>query len=175
MKSLCETGPLLLMQLRKNPPKLDLNYAVCTRGKNSETNVKIPMMTCVEHLHYLNVDTYSAVALPLAEGLREAFFIVVVPKANLTDVEMEIFGSGTLLHSFLENVRSSHPRLIRMSLPRLTLQITHEWATRTNESLGEIQDKAGKPLQGLCQLFWQEEGNVTYGGQECHKYIWVRR
>ncbi len=103
------------------------------------------MMTGTEKIHYLDVKSYSAAAIPLAEGLKKAFFIVVLPKSNnenLTDVESEIFGSGTLLHSFLENVHTAEERLVQISLPRLTIQVTHEWGSPDNKSLGGISDES---------------------------------
>ncbi len=40
-----------------------------------------------------------------------------------TSVESEIFGSGTILHSFMESVRTAKEKLVRVSIPRLTIQV----------------------------------------------------
>ena len=99
------------------------------------------MMSCVDSFPFLDVHSYSAVSLPLAGG--KSRLIVVVPKAaaNLvrlstdtirprqgqltlqTSIESGIFGSGTILHSFLENVRMAEEKLVKVSLPRLTIQV----------------------------------------------------
>ena len=40
-----------------------------------------------------------------------------------TSVESEVFGSGTVLHSFLEGVRTARGKRVQVSLPRLTIQV----------------------------------------------------
>ena len=80
----------------------------------------------------ISTKLYDAVALPTVEG---GSFIIALPKAKieLSMVEAEIVKSGHELASFVERLSNSTPQEdVTIMLPRLNIQITHEWGTPSN-------------------------------------------
>ena len=80
----------------------------------------------------ISTNLYDAVALPTVEG---GSFIIALPKdkIELSTVEADIVNSGHKLASFVEMLSNSTPQEdVKIMLPRLNNQITHEWGTPSN-------------------------------------------
>ena len=82
--------------------------------------------------NFFESEKYEAVALPTLGG--GSFIIALPTKGNeLATVESEIAKSGTKLLAFVESLtNSTEKKQVDIRLPRLTIQITHEWSTPSN-------------------------------------------
>lgn len=93
--------------------------------------------------------------------------ILVLPRnsaVNLSRVESAITDSAIALQNFVDDSRSAGVRRVHVKLPRLTLQVTHEWATSMNKSLNRVfNDTGNEPLRGSLRcsfLAWLTEALV---------------
>ena len=90
-------------------------------------------MTTFGRFELLETLIYTAVALPTES---DGSFIVVLPKpsVNLDKVEKDVVKSGQNLESFILNFAQATPKKpVRVILPRLKIQVTHEWSTPSNK------------------------------------------
>ena len=90
------------------------------------------MMSGSGMFNTISTKLYDAVALPTVEG---GSFIIALPKdkIDLNTVEAEIVKSGHKLACFVEMLlNSTSKEEVTIMLPRLTIQITHEWGTPSN-------------------------------------------
>ena len=79
---------------------------------------------------------FGAVALPTEKG---GSFIIALPKEkiSLSMVEAAIIKSGRTLETFVETVSNSTPQEnIHVLIPRLSIQIIHEWSTPSTKVMG---------------------------------------
>ena len=91
--------------------------------------MKMPMMRGSGMFNIIGTKLYDAVALPTVEG---GSFIIALPKdkIELSMVEAEIVKSRHTLASFVEMLSNSTPgEDVTVMLPKLNIQITHEWST----------------------------------------------
>ena len=98
------------------------------------TKLKVPLMKVTGSFKLFNTKTYKAVELPTAAG---GVFIIALPKDenSLSTVESEIVKNGRSLDAFIETVRSSKPEEnFNVMIPRLSIQIIHEWSTPSNKA-----------------------------------------
>ena len=78
-------------------------------------------------------DKYSAISLPTEEG---GSFVVALPNDNidLASVEAEIIKNGQSIDAFIEAVNSAEKtKEYTVLLPKLSIQIIHEWSTPSNK------------------------------------------
>ena len=81
----------------------------------------------------IKTETYSAISLPTEEG---GSFIVALPndKIHLALVEGEIINNGQSIDAFVEAVNSAKvSKDYTVLLPKLSIQIIHEWSTPSNK------------------------------------------
>ena len=81
----------------------------------------------------IDTNVYQAVALPTSEG---GLFIVALPKEkyDINKVEDDIVKTGRSLHTFVETVMNTKTEAdMDVILPRLNIQIVHDWSTPSNK------------------------------------------
>ena len=89
-------------------------------------------MKAVGDFKLIKSEKYSAISLPTEEG---GSFIVALPndKNSMSSVETEIIKNGRSIDAFIEAVNSAKPeKEYTVLLPRLSIQIIHEWSTPSN-------------------------------------------
>ena len=95
--------------------------------------IKIPLMKAVGDFKLIKSEKYTAISLPTEEG---GSFIVALPtdKNSLSSVENEIIkANARSIDAFIEAVNSANPeKEYTVLLPRLSIQIIHEWSTPSN-------------------------------------------
>ena len=94
--------------------------------------VKVPLMRANGNFKLIDTKTYKAVSLPTKEG---GSFIIALPKANssLDKVEAEIVKSGRSLDAFVDTLKKAKSEDFDVLIPRLSIQIIHEWSTPSNK------------------------------------------
>ena len=81
----------------------------------------------------IQTETYTAISLPTEEN---GSFIVALPNDNnnLASVEAEIIKNGQSIDAFVEAVNSAEKtKEYTVLLPKLSIQIIHEWSTPSNK------------------------------------------
>lgn len=81
----------------------------------------------------ISTNSYRAVALPTEAG---GLFIIALPKdgKSFDAVEIEIVRNGRSLDAFIETIRKAKPvDNFNVLIPRLSIQIVHEWSTPSNK------------------------------------------
>ena len=95
--------------------------------------IKIPLMKAVGDFKLIKSEKYTAISLPTEEG---GSFIVALPndKNSLSSVENEIIkANARSIDAFIEAVNSANSeKEYTVLLPRLSIQIIHEWSTPSN-------------------------------------------
>lgn len=84
-----------------------------------------PAITATGNFSHLVTPVYSAVSLPLAEGVTGAL-VVVLPnkKSNMSTIEEQMLGgSGAEIETLLDHVRKSTFVPMTVTLPRLSIQV----------------------------------------------------
>ena len=87
----------------------------------------------------IDTKTYEAVAIPTEEG---GSFIIALPKdkSTLADIESDIVKSGLSINMFVEAVITSKTEEnVDVMIPRLNIQIVHEWSTPSNRVSLKLQ------------------------------------
>ena len=90
-------------------------------------------MKAVGDFKLIKSEKYSAISLPTEEN---GSFVVALPNDNidLASVEAEIIKNGQSIDAFVEAVNSAEKtKEYTVLLPKLSIQIIHEWSTPSNK------------------------------------------
>ena len=97
------------------------------------TKLKVQLMKAFGDFKLIQTETYTAISLPTEEN---GSFIVALPNDNndLASVEAEIIKNGQSIDAFVEAVNSANQtKEYTVLLPKLSIQIIHEWSTPSNK------------------------------------------
>ena len=97
------------------------------------TKLKVQLMKAFGDFKLIQTEKYSAISLPTEEN---GSFVVALPNDNidLASVEAEIIKNGQSIDAFVEAVNSAEKtKEYTVLLPKLSIQIIHEWSTPSNK------------------------------------------